>query len=237
MKSESSLVLGIETASPCGGVAVVGEELLGEITLSSQETHSRRLMLAIDYLLKQLKLGLKDIAAIGIGLGPGSFTGLRIGLATAKGLHLASGLPLIGISTLKALAYSLVFSEKPVCAALDARRSQVYAAIYKPKDGHLEEIMPPALLSPEKLASRIKEPAYFVGDGAKTYFSLFKETLENKFLMAPPNLRHIRPANVAFLARRRYLNGKVDNPFRLLPIYLRPSEAELKKAKPGASKP
>ncbi|AEH44002.1 peptidase M22 glycoprotease [Thermodesulfatator indicus DSM 15286] len=237
LKSESPLILAIETASPCGGVAIVGKELLGEITLASQETHSRRLMLAIDYLLKQLKLDLKDLAAIGIGLGPGSFTGLRIGLATAKGLHLASGLPLIGISTLEALAYSLIISEKPVCALLDARRNQVYTAIYQPKDEGLEEIMPPALLTPEKLAKRIKEPTYFVGDGAKVYNALFQEMLGDKFLLAPPNLRHLRAANVAFLARKRYLDGEIDDPFKLLPIYLRPSEAELKKVKLGASKP
>ncbi|WP_022852414.1 tRNA (adenosine(37)-N6)-threonylcarbamoyltransferase complex dimerization subunit type 1 TsaB [Thermodesulfatator atlanticus] len=230
---QEKLVLAIETATPVGGVAIVGEKVLGEITLASAETHSRRLLSSAEFLLKRLGLSLSDLSAIGVSIGPGSFTGLRIGLATAKGLHFATGLPLIGVGTLLALAHQLFLTDKLVCAALDARRKQLYAALYKFEKGEPKEILPSSLLGPEKLANYIKEPVIFVGDGAEAFSEKLKPILGDKFLRAPAHLDHPRAANIGFVARKRFLSGLVDDPLKLLPIYLRPSEAELKRVRVG----
>ncbi len=224
------LVLAIETATPHGGVAIVGEELRGEISLNTQETHSRRLLREVDFLLSRLNLSLKDLSGLAVSMGPGSFTGLRIGLATAKGLHLATGLPLVGVCTLEALAFNASLTPKLICPVLDARRKQVYTALYRaPQPETLEEIWPPSLLSPARLVSRISLPTLFLGDGLKAFGPFWKERLGELFSQAPRHLNHLRPAHVGFLARKRLLQGKVDDPYRLLPLYLRPSEAELKK--------
>ncbi|NPA48983.1 MAG: tRNA (adenosine(37)-N6)-threonylcarbamoyltransferase complex dimerization subunit type 1 TsaB [Thermodesulfobacteria bacterium] len=233
MTKDEKLILALETASPCGGVALVGEEVYAEITLASKETYSRRLLQAVEYLFQQLGVGFDDLAAVAVSIGPGSFTGLRIGLATAKGLHFALGLPLIGVETLKALAMNVLPSPKLICPVLDARRKQVYTALYHRRGDELEEVIPPSVLSPEKLLTQIKEPALFLGDGLRTFGEFLKEGLGEKFEAAPPHLRHLRPANVGVLGRKRALEGKFDDPLRLLPLYLRPSEAELKRGLPA----
>jgi len=222
------LVLALETATPCGGVAVVGEEVRGELLLASTETHSRRLLSGVDYLLKRLGLKLEDLSAIGVSIGPGSFTGLRIGLATAKGLHLATGIPLLGVGTLEALALNASLSREPVCPVLDARRKQLYTAIYLFEDFQPREILPPSLLSVEKLLSYIAGPTIFLGDGLVNFGDRLSQALGEKYRTVPKNLNHPRPANVGILARERFLRGQIDDPYRLLPLYLRPSEAELK---------
>ncbi len=225
---EKKPVLAIETSGPCGGVAIVGEEVLGEVVLSSSETHSKRLLSATDYLLKRLGFKLQDLSAIAVSLGPGSFTGLRIGLATAKGLCLGAGLPLVGVGTLEALAANVYFAPYPVCPVLDARRKQVYTALYRFKDGQLEALLPPSLLSPEKLLSFIREKTLFLGDGLKPYGEYLAKALREKFIPAPPHLAHARPATVGYLGWKRILRNETNDPQSLLPIYLRPSEAELK---------
>lgn len=230
MKGEK-LVLAIETASPCGGVAIVGENVLGEIVLASPETHSKRLLLACSYLLERLGLKLEDLSALAVSIGPGSFTGLRIGLATAKGLHFATGLPLVGVETLRALASNALLFPGLICPALDARRGQIYTALYKPENEDLKEILPPSLLPPEKLIPYLKGPVLFLGDGAQKFAPLFEEALGEGFRLAPAHLAHPRPSAVGFIGRKRVLSGKLDDPLKLLPLYLRPSEAELKRGK------
>ncbi len=229
MPQPEKLVLALETASPCGGVAIVGEEIYGEIILSSKETYSRRLLQAVAYLFQELQIDFDDLAAVAVSIGPGSFTGLRIGLATAKGFHFAQGLPLVGVETLKALALNVFPSSKLICPLLDARRRQLYTALYRRQEDSLEEVLPPSLLSPEKLLSYIREPTIFLGDGLLVYRKFLEEKLRENFEAAPAHLRHPRPTNVGVLGRQKILEGKFDDPLRLLPLYLRPSEAELKR--------
>lgn len=230
---KEKLILALETASPCGGVAIVGEEVYGEITLSSRETHSRRLLQGVKFLLERLELTFEDLFAVAVSIGPGSFTGLRIGLSTAKGLHFALGLPLIGIETLKALALNVFPTSKLICPVLDARRNQVYTALYRVKAGKLEEILPPSVLAPEKLLRFINGACLFVGDGLSAFGSFWAEKLGERFETAPAHLRHPRAASVGLLARERALQNLFDDPLRLEPLYLRPSEAELKRGLPG----
>ncbi len=230
---QESLILAIETASPAGGVAIVGEDLKGEIFLSSSETHSKRLLVSIRYLFERLSLSLEEIAGVAVSIGPGSFTGLRIGLATAKGLALGGNMPLMGVSTLEALAAQALYFDGFICPALDARRNQVYAALYRWSDDKtLETVWPPSLLTPEKLCSHIKGPTLFVGDALRLYGSLWQKLLGANFVPSLSPLRYPRAYSVGFLARQRFLAGKVDDPARLVPLYLRPSEAELKARRP-----
>ncbi|HSR10897.1 MAG TPA: tRNA (adenosine(37)-N6)-threonylcarbamoyltransferase complex dimerization subunit type 1 TsaB, partial [Thermodesulfobacteriota bacterium] len=132
------IVLALETATLAGSVALVdagdgetGRRIIGENTLSNPETHSARLMPGIDRLLKEASLTIRDIGGIAVSIGPGSFTGLRIGVATAKGLAYALGIPVAGVPTLDALAATRPFSPDPVCPVLDARKKEVYAALFR----------------------------------------------------------------------------------------------------------
>ena len=230
------MVLAIETATPLGGVAVVGEELRGELALNAQETHSRRLLVGVEFLLQRLGLKLGDLAGIAVSIGPGSFTGLRIGLATAKGLHLATKLPLVGVCTLEALALNASLAPQVICPVLDARRRQVYTALYQAQGPEeLRELWPPSLISPERLVKKIQVPTIFLGDGLRPFGEFLSQELGARFVRAPRHLDHLRPANVGFLGRKRLLRGEADDPYRLLPLYLRPSEAELKKGETWAA--
>ena len=132
------LMLALDTASPTGSVALVqGECLLGESLLNLKTTHSERLLGVVDRLLEGLGCTLDQLDALAVVRGPGSFTGLRVGMATAKGLALALELPLVGISSLAALAANAPFARMPVCALLDARKDEVYAGLYSCAAGSL----------------------------------------------------------------------------------------------------
>lgn len=244
-------VIAIETATMAGSIAVVNEKrVVSELTLNIKATHSERLMAAIDRLLDDTGLTLHDMRGIAVSIGPGSFTGLRIGLGTAKGLSFASGKPLIGVPTLDALALNIPFSRYTVCPILDARKGEVYTALYN-SNGHdrptadsvpagsgsfsrtappmeLTKITDDMALSPVALIETIKDKTVFLGDGVNTYRSLLKERLGDLYHEAPLPLQAPRASNVAMLALKRLEKGDFDDPFTLIPRYVRKSEAELR---------
>ena len=168
------LTLSIETSGTVGGVAFIRDgRLVAEVTLAGNETHSRRLMLTTRWLMQRLGVGWSDLDLLAVSLGPGSFTGLRIGIATAKGLAFALGLPLFGVSTLDALA-SHVFPGKGdlVCPLLDARKSQVYMACYQyGGPGEIERISPYRVIFPEELNAFLPDShrVLLLGDGLLLY--------------------------------------------------------------------
>lgn len=230
MTSTSPCILAIDTATPCSAVALVrglGDEgrVLASLQLHTSTSHSRRLLGNIDYLFDQTMLGWEDIDGIGVSLGPGSFTGLRIGMATAKGLAMASGKPLFGVSTLDALAASCRTS-RLVCSTLDARKKEVYMALYRWQDGSCRRLCEYAVVSPQLCAGRIAEPVLMVGEGALLYRELFAELLGDAFLLAPPRLHQASAASLGLLAAQRYAVGE---PLAETagPIYVRRSDAEL----------
>ncbi len=160
---------------------------LAEYSLISRKTHSKRLLGTIDQLLRETDITIFDLDAIAISLGPGSFTGLRIGLATVKGLCMAAEKPLIGVSTLDALAMQLPHQPRQVCAVLDARKKEIFAACYKTDSHGLpRRTMAPAALSPEALAGRISEETIFIGDGIQVYGEFFAEKLGPLYKKCPP---------------------------------------------------
>ncbi len=225
------VVLGIETSSLHGGVALVGPEgLIAEQVLNIEVTYSERLLPAIDRVLADAGLTVAELGGFAVAIGPGSFTGLRIGLSTAKGLAAASGLPLVGVPALRALAWSLPFCSYPICPILDARKGEVYCALFRWEQDALVQVMEDAALPPRALCERIAEPTVFLGDGVAAYADVLTGALGSRAIFPPPPLRGARPAATAALGRERLLRGERDDPAALVPRYLRPSEAELKRA-------
>ncbi len=223
------LVLGIETSTTQGGVAIIGEDrVLCEALLNVEVTHSERLLPAVDRALGEAQITLDALGGIAVSIGPGSFTGLRIGLSTAKGLAYATGLPLVGVPTLEAMAWTVPAARWQVCPVLDARKQEVYAALFRHEAGGLRRLTEDAAMAPEALCRLVRNPTLFLGDGVERYAALFRERLGDKMLLPPLASRGARPACVAELGRQRLLRGERDAFASLVPRYLRPSEAELR---------
>lgn len=223
-------VLGIETSTLAGGAALLdGDRLVGEYTLNVRSTHSERLLSAIDRLLQDAGWTLDQLEGLAVAVGPGSFTGLRIGVSTIKGLAFSLGTPVAAVSTLEALAWALPFARGPVCPVLDARKGEVYAALFHWEGERLARDWEDQALEPEELCRRLTDPVIFVGDGITSYGTLFTERLGRRAIFAPPARRLPSPACVAQLGHARLLAGDVVDPAALAPRYLRPSEAELKR--------
>jgi len=224
------IILALETATLCGSVALVtANRCLAEFSLQTGETHSRRLLAGVDWLLQETGIGWPIIDAVAISLGPGSFTGLRIGLATAKGLAMAGGAKLIGVGTLDGLAAQLFAAgEILICPVLDARRKEVYCGFYKcDKLGMprlLEEYM---VIGPEALCAKIHEPVVLLGDGAAVYAELFREKLADLLHIPPANAYFPRAATIGVLALDKWQKHEFLDPAGAEPIYIRRSEAEL----------
>ncbi|HFC97489.1 MAG TPA: tRNA (adenosine(37)-N6)-threonylcarbamoyltransferase complex dimerization subunit type 1 TsaB [Thermosulfurimonas dismutans] len=220
------LILALETSGETGGVALYRERLLGEILLSGSITYSRRLLPAVEFLLRHLDLRLEEVDILAVSIGPGSFTGLRIGAATVKGLSLALGKPVVAVDTLAALAALVPASPYPVCPVLDARRGEIFAALYRTEGDEPRVLLPPGLYSPEALCAHLSGPTLFVGEGLRVYGDFFRERLGGNFRQAPGHLREGRASAVAWLASRKALRGEFCDPARLVPFYLRATEAE-----------
>ena len=222
------ILLTIQTASPAGSVALSdGEHLLAEFNLDSRKTPTEWLLAAIDDLLVKTGLIKDSLDAIVIVRGPGAFTGLRVGLATAKGLALALGCPLLGVSSLQCLAMQLPFTQMPVCVMLDARKQEVYSCLYRWESGFPRAISEEQVVKPEKLLAEITGDTLFVGNGALVYRSLIVRQLASRAHFAPDFLNLPRAGAAAVLALSEWQAGRTFSPDEMMPSYLRPSEAEL----------
>jgi len=222
-------ILAIDTSTPSGSIALLeDDQLIAELTTCIQKTHAERLLPSIKTLLDNIGTKLEDIDGFALAIGPGSFTGLRIGLSTIKGLAWSLNKKVAGISTLEALAMNLPYSDKPVCPMLDARKKEVYAAVYKCNNNLPECIMPDTALSPDNLINKIKEPTIFLGDGIKVYGNLIKDMLKDTAVIAPAHLWQIKASSVGLLAWKKFKSGNIESPESIRLNYLRPSEAEIK---------
>ncbi|MFN2366826.1 MAG: tRNA (adenosine(37)-N6)-threonylcarbamoyltransferase complex dimerization subunit type 1 TsaB [Desulfurivibrionaceae bacterium] len=224
------LILAIETATMCGSVALMsGNRCLAEYSVDTATTHSRRLIRQVDRVRRETGLDWPRIDGIAISLGPGSFTGLRIGLSTAKGLAMAAERPLLGVPTLDGLARQLMGPpDSRICALLDARKKEVYAAFYRcDNHGIPRKTGADLVLKPEKLAGLIDQPTVLVGDGGLAYRDLFRETLGDSAIFAPPRTFFPRAVTIGLLASEMFTANHFVDPAEVVPIYVRPSEAEL----------
>jgi tRNA threonylcarbamoyladenosine biosynthesis protein TsaB len=220
--------LTIDTSTPCSSVAVCrGDFLEGEIILNISRHHTETLMGSIDHLLKSISLTLEDMDFFAVVLGPGSFTGLRVGVATAKGLALATGRPVVGISALRMLAMQLSFCRLPVCAMLDARKKEVYAGLFNCEGSFPELLHEEVVRPPEKILSEIETAAIFIGSGAEVYGSRIQEIMGDRAFMVPNVMHCPRASNAAILAWHDFQQKKTISLEKLTPHYIRPSEAEI----------
>jgi len=221
-------LLTIQTATPAGSVALtIGERLLGELFLDSRQPAGSWLMGAVEQLLGSAGLTAHDLDGFGVTIGPGSFTGLRVGLATVKGLAMATGKPLAGVSTLETLAMQAPYASLPVCALLDARKKEVYAGSFQWQRGGLRPLDEERVLPPERLLAGLHEETLFVGDGAEAYRTLIVRQLGMRAHFLPAAYAPPRAAHAALLALRAFAAGEALPAAQVNPRYLRPSEAEL----------
>ena len=224
----SELLLTLDTSTPAGSVAISrGEHLLGEVLLETGANHTDRLLQTIHQLLADLGLGVGEMDAFGVVLGPGSFTGLRVGIATVKGLALATGRPAAGVSSLATLAAGLPFVRFPVCALLDARKKEVYAGLFDCRHGRPQPLEAEVAVPPERLLARLTADTVFVGNGAEVYRTLIIRHLGPHAHFAPWPLVAPRAALAALLVLDRLRAGEGGGGEALLPRYLRLAEAEL----------
>ena len=220
-------VLAVETSTLAGGVALLDDErVVGQYLLDVRVTHSERLMVAVDRLLADAAWAPEDLHGLAVSVGPGSFTGLRIGLSTVKGLALALAIPVAAVPTLDAMAAALPWASLPVCPVLDARRGEVYAALYRWDGGEMRREGDYLAIAPDALAARLAEPTLLLGEGA----SLIRSPHARQ---APPPCRAPSPSWVGWLGLGRLRAGRTVAPADLLPIYLRPSQAELERRAAG----
>lgn len=222
------LVLGIETATKTGGVALVGDKgVVAEYTSNIEVTHSERLMAMVDRLLTDTGMSLASVEGFAVSTGPGSFTGLRIGIATIKGISLATNKPIAAVPTLAALAWNLPHAVHAVCPLLDAKKKEVYAALYRQNRGRQESVMPETVLPLAELAARITEPVIFTGEGAYLFRQELQALFGTRALFAPFSAIVPSAASVAEMGRMAITAGERADAAALAPLYIRRPEAEV----------
>jgi tRNA threonylcarbamoyladenosine biosynthesis protein TsaB len=232
MKGDLPLILSIDTASSCSSVAltrgsVTGGQVLASLSLNSSVTHSRRLLTAIDWLLAETETDWQAVAGFAVSLGPGSFTGLRIGMATVKGLATATRKPLLGVSTLDALAFNCTGGQL-ICAVLDARKKEVYTCFYRADlCGIPRRIGAIRALTPQRLVAEIEQPVLFVGDAVMIYGELWQEALGAWFTSAPATLHYPCASAIGLLAGEMLQQNQYLELATAAPLYVRASDAEL----------
>jgi tRNA threonylcarbamoyladenosine biosynthesis protein TsaB len=224
------IILAIDTSTPTGSVAVLkGDTVLAEVAVTSQQTHAKRLVSALDATLGMTDLTIGECEGFAVTTGPGSFTGLRIGVSTVKGLGFATKKPVTGVSTLDALVYQLPSYPHLVCPMLDARKGQVYAALYE-CIGHMKwkTVIEDCAIEPQQWLRQIRDVCLFLGDGASAYSALIRETLGDLAYFAPEYLNRVRASVVGYIGMKQILDGQIAAVDRLVPHYIRKSDAEIK---------
>ncbi len=229
-------ILALDSSGLVASVAVMEDDILtAEYNIQYKKTHSQTLLPMMDEIRKMTELDLSSLDAVALAAGPGSFTGLRIGSATAKGLGLALDIPLIEVPTLEGLAYNMYGFGEYVCPMMDARRGQVYTGIYKfakkeSRAGYkMETVKGQCALSIEEIACILNEMGHeviFLGDGVPVFQDRLGELMEVGYSFAPAHMNRQRAASIAALGGVYYRLGKEVSAEEHVPIYLRPSQAE-----------
>lgn len=227
-------LIALDSSGLVASVALTEDDnLIAEYTMNYKKTHSQTLLPMLDELSRMVDLDLSTIDAIAIAAGPGSFTGLRIGSATAKGLALAMKKPIISVPTVDALAYNLYGTDKLVCPLMDARRSQVYTGIYKfvssPSGFMMNDICPQCVIMIEEIIEKLNSlgrEVIFLGDGVPVFEERIRELIQCRYSFAPAHMNRQRAASVAVLGGLLYKEGKEVSGVDFSPEYLRLSQAE-----------
>lgn len=221
-------ILAVDTATNSLSIAVTdNDQLVSELTLIRRASHSKHIQDAISQVIENTGGCITDIDGFAVSRGPGSFTGLRIGVSAVKGLAYANRKPVVSISALDILASPFFEASGLVCPMIDARRGEVYYSFYKFEDGSFLRKSPEKVDTPEKMIETIDEPTLFVGNGQIVYRQLIEEKYKQKALFAPFEMNYIRASVLARMALGRFKDGDVDNINDFSPRYIRKSDAEL----------
>ncbi len=223
-------ILGIDSSGLVASIALVIEgDLIAEYTVNYKKTHSQTLLPMLDEIVKMIGFPLEELDAIAVAGGPGSFTGLRIGAATAKGLGLALKKPIVSIPTVDGLAYNLYGTEKLICPIMDAKRNQVYTGLYDYEGENLHVISPQKAVSLDSIIEEInsmKREIIFLGDGVPVYKEQIASKIKVPYLYAPAHLSKQRAGAIATLGSIYYKEGRIQSAMEHEPEYLRLSQAE-----------
>ena len=223
-------ILALDSSGLTASVAVIEDEnLMGEYTMNYKKTHSQTLLPMLDELAKMIELDLQSIDAIAVAGGPGSFTGLRIGSATAKGLGLALDKPIIHVPTVDGLAYNLWGHQNLVCPLMDARRNQTYTGLYRFDGNQMEIIKPQCAVGIDEIIAEVNklgQAVVFLGDGVAVFETYIHENCTVPFTFAPAHVNKQRAGAVAALGEIYYTEGKTETAEEHKPDYLRLSQAE-----------
>ena len=228
------LLLAFETSAKAASVALMrDDELLGESYQNTGLTHSQTLMVMAEDLLKQCGFTAQDVTHVAVAAGPGSFTGVRIGVAAAKGFAWGKDIPCYGVSTLHSMALGFGAYDGIVCAVMDARRNQVYNALFTCESGVVTRLCDDRALAIAELGDeldKLSRPVYLMGDGAQLIYDAHKERLGDRLRLLPERLIHQSGYNTAMCALRLWRDGVRTTDTELAPVYLRLSQAERTRA-------
>lgn len=232
-------LIALDSSGLVASVAIVEDDILvAEYTIQYKKTHSQTLLPMLDEIRNMVELDLAQVDAIAVAAGPGSFTGLRIGSATAKGLSFATGKPIVAVPTVDGLAFNLYGTDKVVCPIMDARRSQVYTGIYEfviketkcdTRVYDMSVIKEQCAVSFEEIAENLNElgrEVIFLGDGVPVFRERMKEIMKVPYTLAPAHMNRQRAASIGVLGSLYYAQGRIQSGAEHAPEYLRMSQAE-----------
>jgi len=227
-------LLALDSSGLVASVAIVTEDaMLAEYTVNYKKTHSQTLLPMLDEICKMVELDIEEVDAIAVAAGPGSFTGLRIGSATAKGLGLALQKPLIAVPTLEALAFNLFGTGQLICPMMDARRSQVYTGLYEFDQKELKVKKEQSTISVDEMMVEInnsEREIIFLGDGVTAYQAFIEEKIKVPYQFAPVHLNRQRAGSIGALGMIYYQKNRIQTASQHEPVYLRVSQAERERA-------
>lgn len=241
------ITLSIETSTIFGGIAIIDDNtgIIAESRLNVKTTYSERLMPEIDHIIKTSHINIKDIDFFSVSIGPGSFTGLRIGLSTAKGFAFSTGKPIVAVPTLEAFAWNFPYCKHPICIMLDAKKKEVYTAIFIWEFQECKKILGEISIKIIDLIDKISKNSFnkqynnkskkdkynkiiFAGDGAILYKDTITSKLGDIALFPPMDKMVPSPANVGILGLKKAKRGEFSDSIKLTPFYIRKSEAEIR---------
>jgi tRNA threonylcarbamoyladenosine biosynthesis protein TsaB len=232
------LILAVDSSTPVAGVALVEDHrVLNESFINYGKTHSETLLPTIDRIMRECDCKAADLDALAVTVGPGSFTGLRIGMATVKGMAMAVNKPVVALSTLDTLAANVWASEALIGALLDARKNELYYGFYRSGDQGPEALLKDMIGSPQDMVSQARQlletgqRLILLGDGYYRYSAYFEEEFKEELKAMPGHLSLPRAAAAGILAVNKARMGVFEDPYRLRPVYIRLSEAEYRLGK------
>lgn len=229
------IILAIESSGLVASVAILTEDsILAEYTINHKKTHSQTLLPMLDEIVRSTGLKLQDVDAIAVSAGPGSFTGLRIGSATAKGLALALEKPIVAVPTLDSLAFNLYGTNRIICPMTDARRNRVYTGLYEFIKDSFNVVLSQMVMPVEEIISKINaigRDAIFLGDGVPVYKEMIEKLAEVDYTFAPVHMNRQRAGSVGALGIELYKNNIIQTAAEHQPVYLSLSQAERERLK------